>query len=344
MLGDGVDVDRRIGRAADRRIGDDGVLERLAGENVGRLQILAHDLDRAHAGLIGDLPALAIRRRNGGAARQRHAERLGKAVHGRSRAHRVAVPDRGRRIGDEVDEFLVADLAGGVVLARLPHHHAGADAALAVPAVEHRAAGQNDRRDVHRRRRHDAGRRGLVAAGHQHDAVERIAVQDLDQAEISEIAVERGVWALAGLLDRVHRKFEGDAAGGADAGAHALGELDMVTVTGRQVGAGLRDADDRLAGGQLFLGQAPVEVALEIERRHARVLGIVEPELRAELLVFRFCGLVGHERHLPGRRYDQKNSAAQRRGTTARLGYLCCEIGIRRWIGTASSWAAARRA
>jgi hypothetical protein len=143
-------------------------------------------------------------------------------------------------------------------------------------------------------RRHDAGRRGLVTAGHQHDAVERIAIQDFDEAEISEIAVERGVRALAGLLDRMHREFEGDAARGADAGAYALGQLNMVTITRRQIAAGLRDADDRLAGGELFLGQAPVEVALEIERRHARVLWIVEPELRAELLVFRFCGLVCH--------------------------------------------------
>ena len=47
MAGDGVDVDRRIGRAADRRAGDDGVLERLAGENIGGLEVLVHDLDRA---------------------------------------------------------------------------------------------------------------------------------------------------------------------------------------------------------------------------------------------------------------------------------------------------------
>ena len=37
MPRDRIDVDRRIGRAADRRAGDDRVLERLAGEDVGRL-------------------------------------------------------------------------------------------------------------------------------------------------------------------------------------------------------------------------------------------------------------------------------------------------------------------
>ena len=47
------------------------------------------------------------------------------------------------------------------------------------------------------------------------------------------------------------RKLERDAAGRLDAGADALGELDVVAVAGRQVGARLGDADHRLAGLQL---------------------------------------------------------------------------------------------
>ena len=138
--------------------------------------------------------------------------------------------------------------------------------------------------DVHGRGRHDAGRRGLVAAGHQHDAVERIAVEDLDEAQIGEVAVERRGRALAGLLDRMHRKFERDAAGRADAFAHAARELEVMAVAGREVGAGLRDADDRLAGAQFLRRQPEVHVALEIERRHAGIFRVVEPELRAQVL------------------------------------------------------------
>jgi hypothetical protein len=67
---------------------------------------------------------------------------------------------------------------------------------------------------------HQAGRRGLVAAGGEDDAVERVAVQDLDQAEIGEVAVERRGRAAAGLLDRVDRELDRDAAGIADAVAH----------------------------------------------------------------------------------------------------------------------------
>ena len=112
MARDGIDVDRRIGRAADGRIGDDGVLERLAGEDVGRFQVLLDDLDRAHAGLIGDLAALAVGRRNRGAAGQRHAERLRKRIHGRGGAHGVAVPDRGGRRRGDLQELVDSRCAG----------------------------------------------------------------------------------------------------------------------------------------------------------------------------------------------------------------------------------------
>ena len=54
MAGDGVEVDRRIGRTADRGIDDNGVLERLAGHDLGRPQILVHHLDDALAGFIGE--------------------------------------------------------------------------------------------------------------------------------------------------------------------------------------------------------------------------------------------------------------------------------------------------
>src|SRR5258707_8754638 len=47
------------------------VFERLAGENVGWLEVLQHDFDGALAGPIGDLPAPAIGCRNCRAAGQR---------------------------------------------------------------------------------------------------------------------------------------------------------------------------------------------------------------------------------------------------------------------------------
>ena len=69
MTGDGVDVDRCIARTADGGARNNRVLERVAGENVGRFQILAYDLNGPPSGLVGDLPAFPVRRGNGGAAR-----------------------------------------------------------------------------------------------------------------------------------------------------------------------------------------------------------------------------------------------------------------------------------
>ncbi len=89
--------------------------------------------------------------------------------------------------------------------------------------------------------------------------------------------------ALAGLLDRVDRELDRDAAGLADAVADPLGELEMVAVAGREVGAGLGDADDRLARLELLAADAVVQVALEVERGHVGVGRVVEPGLRPEL-------------------------------------------------------------
>ena len=79
-----------------------------------------------------------------------------------------------------------------------------------------------------------------------------VAVEHLDERQIGEVAVEAGGRALAGLLDRMARELEADAAGRRDALAHALRELEVVAVAGREVGAGLGDADDRLARLQLL--------------------------------------------------------------------------------------------
>ncbi len=277
MASQRVDVDRGVGRAADRRIDDDAVLERLSRQDVGRFQVFPDHPDNARPGLIGDLAALAVGRRDRGTARQRHAQRLGQRIHGGGGAHGVAVADRRRRGGHDIHELLVVDLAGGHAFARFPDHGAGAGALAIVPSVEHRPAGQHDRRQVDGRRRHQAGRGGLVAAGGQHHAVQRIAEQDFDQSKIGEVAVERRGRALAGFLDRVHREFHGDAAGGADAFPDPMGQIQVMAIAWRKVVAGLRDADNRLAGLQFMAGQAVIEVALEIERGHPRVVRVVKP-------------------------------------------------------------------
>src|SRR6202011_3236510 len=143
-----------------------------------------------------------------------------------------------------------------------------------IPAVEHRSARQYDGWNVDRGRGHQARRRGFVAAGGEHDAIDRIAMQDFNETEISEVAIERGGGALAGFLNRVNGKFKRDAACVADTVAHAARQIEMMPIAGREIRTRLSDADDRLARLQLFARDAVVHVALEIERGHAGIGGI----------------------------------------------------------------------
>ena len=70
--------------------------------------------------------------------------------------------------------------------------------------------------------------------------------------------------------------------GVADPVAHAVRELEVVPVAGREVAAALGDADDGLAGAQLVRRDPVVHEALEVERGLVDALGIVEPVARAE--------------------------------------------------------------
>ena len=85
-----------------------------------------------------------------------------------------------------------------------------------------------------------------------------------------------------------------------DAFADALRQFEVMAIAGRQVVAGLGDADDRLAGLQFVAGQAVIQIALKIERGHARIVRIVEPLLerslrRGHLTLRRRLGVVCHD-------------------------------------------------
>jgi hypothetical protein len=148
----------RVGGAADGRVDHDGV------EKASRVRMLdgrrsSRHLDDALPGGIGHLAALAVGRGNGRAARQRHAQRLGQRVHGRGRAHGVAVAGRRRRGGGDLQEFVV-DLAGGQLAAAFPDGRARTDQLALDPAVQHGAAGQHDGGNVDRGGGHQL--RGVV--------------------------------------------------------------------------------------------------------------------------------------------------------------------------------------
>ena len=289
-----IQMNRRVRRPADGRVQDDGVLEGGTGHDVGGFQIIPDHVDDPVAGVIGHLSALAVGCRNGGRARKLHAQPLGKRIHRRRRSHGIAIAGRGRRRGDEVEEAVIIDLAGGDHLPGLPDDGAGPGALALVPAIQHRTDRQGDGRNIDRCGRHQQCRGCLVAADHQHDAVDRVAVQGLDKAEIGKVAVQHGGRPLAGFLNGMNRNFDGKAAGGDDAVSYALRQFKMMPVAGGQVRSGLRQRDDRAPVAQFLAGQAVIEVTLGIERRHLRIVGIVEPLPRAQL--FRFYFSATHSR------------------------------------------------
>src|SRR5215472_13509841 len=75
----------------------------------------------------------------------------------------------------------------------------------------------------------------------------------------------------------MHGKFERNAARIADAVAYAACQLQMMPVARNEIAARLRNADNGLAALKLLAGQAVIQIALEIKRRHARIVGIVPP-------------------------------------------------------------------
>ena len=284
VAGDRVDVDRGVGRTADRRVDHDRVLECLPGQDVGGLEVLLHHLDDALPGQVGHPAAVAVGRRDRRRAGKAHAERLGEAVHRRGRPHGVAVARRRRGRRDELDELSLVDLTRREHLPRPPDDRPRAGALPLEPAVEHRSPREDDGREVHRGRRHDARRGGLVAAGGEDDAVERVTVEDLHQTEVGQVAVEGRGRPLPGFLDGMHGELERDPALLPDPLTHPVRQLEMVSVARRKIRAGLRDADDRPARLQLLPGEAPVHVPLDVERGHSGIVRVVEPGLAAQPL------------------------------------------------------------
>ncbi len=61
-----VQVDRRVGRAADGGVHDDGVFKRLTRHDLAWAHILPHHIDDPLAGPVGHLAPFTIRRGDGG--------------------------------------------------------------------------------------------------------------------------------------------------------------------------------------------------------------------------------------------------------------------------------------
>src|SRR5207302_9792324 len=111
------------------------------------------------------------------------------------------------------------------------------------------------------------------------------SVDDFEQSVFGHMSVEAGRRPAAILEDGMNRKLPRHAARIAYGLTHARHRFEVHAVAGRQVTAGLRDADDGFAAGELLAREAVIHEALEIQRDHVGMGGIVEPVARAEVSV-----------------------------------------------------------
>ena len=124
--------------------------------------------------------------------------------------------------------------------------------------------------------------RGLVAAAHQHRAVDRMAAQELLGLHRQEVAIEHGGRLHEHFGERHRRQFERETAGLVHAALHVFRARAQVRVTGIDVAPGIDDADDGLL--------APViGVIAELAQPRAVAKGakIADPEPAMAAEVFR---------------------------------------------------------
>src|SRR5207253_9881494 len=152
---------------------------------------------------------------------------------------------------------------------------------------------------------------------------DRVSVEDLDEGEVLQVAVDHRRRPRARLLNRMNRELEGDPAGLADPIADARRKKEVMAVTGRDVGAGLRDPDDRPTGLKLVERQPVVHRALEVERGHVGVRRVVEPGPGAQFVD------LGGGRLLRHRQRRSHNPAMASRGL---LGQTQGDRGGKAWL------------
>ena len=115
--------------------------------------------------------------------------------------------------------------------------------AALIPAVQLRAAREDDGRQVDARRTHQLGGGVLVASAEQHDAVDRVAPDRLLDGHAHEIPEEHRRRQHLGLSERHRREDEWNAPGLPHTPLHVVRQVVEVAVAGSQVGCARADPD-----------------------------------------------------------------------------------------------------
>ena len=107
-------------------------------------------------------------------------------------------------------------------------------------------------------------------------------MNDLDQAQVGQVAVQRCSGTSAAFLNRMDGEHKRHTSSFPNSLFGTFDGLQMNAITRSNVAACLGDSDDRLAGLDFFVRHSVVQVPFNINCRHARVIGDIEPLLAAE--------------------------------------------------------------
>ena len=248
----------RVGRAADRHLAGQCVAECSRGQNIARLDVLLDQLHDLHAGVLRQMNACGGNGRGRAVARQRHADRLRQAVHRVCGVHACARAAARAGIALSFVERRLVHHAGLVCADRL--EGLGQRNLLAAEmACEHRAAGNQNGRDVQAGRRHQHARNDLVAVRDEHQAIELMRLCERlnavrDQLAARQRILHADVAHRDAVADADRRNEHRRAACHANAGLDGVRDLVEVDVTRDDLGICGNDADDRLF--HLLVGHA----------------------------------------------------------------------------------------
>ena len=193
-------VQNRVGRAADRHLAGQRVAECCRREDVARLDVLLDQLHDLHAGMLCQMNTGSRNRRGRAVARQRHADRFGQAVHRVCGVHACA------------RAAARAGIALGLV-ERCLVHHAGLVSADRLEGLGKRYLFTAEMAGQHRAAGNQNGRNVQTSGSHQHAGHDLVAVRDEHQT-VQLMCLRQRLYAVRDQLTACQRIFHADVTHG----------------------------------------------------------------------------------------------------------------------------------
>ena len=256
--GDREKMQHGVGGAAGRGDTGDGIVQRFACDDLFRANVFFQEAHHELAAIEGDFAFARIGGGNFVCAHRRNSEEGDRGGHGVGGELAAARAGAGTGFVFEFAELLDGHLAGSAGADGFEDVQNG-DVAAVVVSGENRAAVERKRRDIQARESHHGAGDGLIAAADRDDGVEGVGAHEkLDGIGDHFARNQRSFHAFGAHGDAVGNgdgvELDGSAAGGADAGFDAFGELAQMKIAGSDFGPGVGDGDER--AGEIVVGEA----------------------------------------------------------------------------------------